>query len=107
MPVVEYETEVSVKEMEGVAIVEVGPDALVCGFPGCEHRLRDPVRLLLEGDKKKLLIDLSRVKRQDNSGIGQLVGAYAAAHEKGAKLRFVVDPASKMQEFVVYIEYFL
>jgi anti-sigma B factor antagonist len=90
--------EVTVREVEGVAVVEVGESALSHPF---KQSVTDPVGLLLAKGKKKLLLDLSNVERCDNTGIAQLVKAFASARERGGKLILLTDPSSKIQEYLV------
>ena len=96
---VELNQEVTVREVEGVTVVEVGGRALVCGH---EHSLIDPVERFLAEGKNKLLIDLTKLERFDETGLGQLAKAYCSARDKGAGLRFLVDSVSSIHNVLVY-----
>jgi anti-sigma B factor antagonist len=49
--------------------------------------LRDQVKNLLSGGKKKLVLNMDKVTLIDSSGLGALVAAYSTAKTAGASLR--------------------
>ena len=51
--------------------------------------LRDCVRALLTDGRKDILINLEHVAYVDSWGLGELVGAFAAAKRQGATLKLV------------------
>lgn len=51
------------------------------------HMLQAAVRELLDENFKKIVIDLSKIKRINSSGLGSLISLYTAAHNKNAVLK--------------------
>jgi anti-sigma B factor antagonist len=51
--------------------------------------LRDAVRNVLANGATNVLLDLGGVSYIDSSGLGELVGCYAAAHNRGAKMKLL------------------
>lgn len=49
--------------------------------------LQDAVRELLDENIKNVVIDLSKIKRINSSGLGSLISLYTAAHNKNAVLK--------------------
>src|SRR6188508_380042 len=52
-------------------------------------QLREAVRGLLEGGKKKVLINLGGVDYVDSSGIGELVSCYTTTKNQGGQLKLL------------------
>jgi len=51
--------------------------------------LRDTVRRVFDEGAMKLLLDLGGVSYIDSAGLGELVGCYTSANNKGAKLKLL------------------
>jgi anti-sigma B factor antagonist len=51
--------------------------------------LRDTVRSTITNGARKILIDLGEVHYIDSAGLGELVGCYATAENKGAELKLL------------------
>ena len=51
--------------------------------------LRDTVRNVLAGGATNVLLDLGGVNYIDSAGLGELVGCYATAQNKGAKMKLL------------------
>jgi anti-sigma B factor antagonist len=51
--------------------------------------LRETVRKVLESGAKKVLVDLGGVSYIDSAGLGELVGCYAAAENRGASMKLL------------------
>jgi len=51
--------------------------------------LRETVRKVLENGAKKVLVDLGGVSYIDSAGLGELVGCYAAAENRGASMKLL------------------
>ncbi|MET9612006.1 anti-sigma factor antagonist [Kitasatospora indigofera] len=55
-------------------------------------QLRSAVREALDGGATKILLDLADVTTVDSSGVGELVGSYTTANNRGAKLALLNLP---------------
>lgn len=55
-------------------------------------QMREAIHEALGAGIKKLVIDLSGVTTIDSSGVGELVGCYTTATNRGAKLRLLNIP---------------
>jgi anti-sigma B factor antagonist len=51
--------------------------------------LRDSIREALAGDQKNILLNLAEVSYIDSSGLGQLIGSYAAVTNRGGQMKLV------------------
>jgi anti-sigma B factor antagonist len=51
--------------------------------------LRHSVRNVLDKDTKNVLLDLGGVNYIDSGGLGELVGCYVAAENRGAKIKLL------------------
>jgi anti-sigma B factor antagonist len=51
--------------------------------------LRPAVDALVEGDKKRITVDLSELRLIDSSGVGALVSLYKRVRAQGGDVRFV------------------
>jgi anti-sigma B factor antagonist len=51
--------------------------------------LRDAIRNLISNGSKSVLVNLGEVTYIDSSGLGELVGAYTSATNKGASLKLL------------------
>lgn len=61
--------------------------------------LREAVTSALQDGGKKLLLNCDAVTTIDSSGVGELVGAYTTANNKGGKLKLVSLPR-KVQDIL-------
>jgi len=51
--------------------------------------LRDSVREALAGDRRNILLNLAEVSYIDSSGLGQLIGSYAATTSRGGQMKLL------------------
>lgn len=74
------------RELDGITIVDLrGRITLGEG----SITVRDTVRHLLSTGQKRILLNLGDVNYIDSSGIGELVGAVAAAKKQGGELKLL------------------
>ncbi len=62
--------------------------------------LRDSIRGLVEGGKKKILLNLGGVKNIDSSGIGELIANYTTVSRDGGQLK-LLNLTDKIQNLLV------
>ncbi len=62
-------------------------------------QLREAVRGLLDGGKKKILLNLGDVSYVDSSGIGELVSSYSTAGKAGGSLK-LLNLTKKIQDLL-------
>ena len=58
-----------------------------------DTQLREVITNAVNAGKNKILLDLSGVTTIDSSGIGELVGSYTTATNRGGKLKLLHLPA--------------
>ena len=51
--------------------------------------LRDSIKEALAGEQKNILLNLSDVSSIDSSGLGQLIGSYAAVTNRGGQMKLL------------------
>ena len=51
--------------------------------------MREAIQSLLDGGSKKIIVDMAQVSTIDSSGIGELVGCYTKASNRGSKLKLM------------------
>ena len=71
----------------GEAVILDLSGRLTLGEPLAE--LRDSVREALAGDRKNILLNLAEVSYIDSSGLGQLIGSYAATTSRGGQMKLL------------------
>jgi len=81
------------RDVNGIAIIKV--DGKITIGAG-DQQLRD---VIANANSQKILLDLSGVTTIDSSGIGELVGSYTTATNKGGKLKLLHLPA-KLNELL-------
>jgi anti-sigma B factor antagonist len=64
-----------------------------------DQQLREVISNAMSEGKTKLLLDMSGVTTIDSSGIGELVGSYTTATNRGGKLKLLHLPA-KLNELL-------
>jgi anti-sigma B factor antagonist len=64
-----------------------------------DTQLREVITNAVNAGKNKILLDLSGVTTIDSSGIGELVGSYTTATNRGGKLKLLHLPA-KLNELL-------
>lgn len=64
-----------------------------------DTQLREVISNAVNSGKNKILLDLSGVTTIDSSGIGELVGSYTTATNRGGKLKLLHLPA-KLNELL-------
>lgn len=62
--------------------------------------LRNSIRGLIEGGKKKILLNLGAVKNIDSSGIGELIANYTTISRDGGQLK-LLNLTDKIQNLLV------
>jgi len=62
--------------------------------------LRDAIRGLADGGKKKILLNLAGVKYIDSSGIGELIANYTTVKRQGGQLK-LLNLTDKIQSLLV------
>lgn len=62
--------------------------------------LRNAIRGLTEGGKKKILLNLAGVKNVDSSGIGELIANYTSLTRDGGQLK-LLSLTEKIQDLLV------
>jgi anti-sigma B factor antagonist len=62
--------------------------------------LRNSIRTLIEGGKKKILLNLASVKNIDSSGIGELIANYTTLSRDGGQLK-LLNLTDKIQNLLV------
>jgi len=62
--------------------------------------LRDAIRGLTDGGKKKMLLNLAGVKYIDSSGIGELIANYTTVRRQGGQLK-LLNLTDKIQSLLV------
>ena len=72
------------REVDGVAVLSLG-GGIVLGEE--TNALREKVKDLIAGGKKKVVLNMNDVTLIDSSGLGALVSAHSSARSKGASLR--------------------
>ncbi len=82
-------TTVTTRDAGDVKIVELhGKITIGSG----DLQMREAIHTAITGGAMKLLVDMKDVSTIDSSGIGELVGCYTTATNKGAKLKLVNLP---------------
>ena len=76
----------SVKEEEGVVLIELEGDVL--GLPDARS-LSDLVRTLIQENKNSVILDISRVELMNSSGLGILISALTSVRKAGGDLVMV------------------
>lgn len=80
---------VSSREKDGVTIIQ--PEGKITIGAG-DVMLKKAIVDAVEEGKQKLLLDMSKVASLDSSGIGELVGAYTTATNRGGSLKLMKLP---------------
>jgi anti-sigma B factor antagonist len=84
------------RDVNGVEIIKL--DGKITIGAG-DQQLRDVIANAVANGKNKILLDLSGVTTIDSSGIGELVGSYTTATNRGGKLKLLHLPA-KLNELL-------
>jgi anti-sigma B factor antagonist len=84
------------REQNGVEIINLqGKITIGAG----DTQLREVISQAMASGKNKILLDMSGVTTIDSSGIGELVGAYTTATNRGGRLKLLHLPA-KLNELL-------
>jgi anti-sigma B factor antagonist len=75
---------VKIQEIDGVSVVGLSGRIVLGEESGA---LREAVKGLMTGGKKKVVLDMSDVTYIDSAGLGILVAAYVSAKGQGASIR--------------------
>ncbi|HEX3071857.1 MAG TPA: STAS domain-containing protein [Thermoanaerobaculia bacterium] len=84
------------RDVNGIEIIKL--DGKITIGAG-DQQLRDVIANAVANGKNKILLDLSGVTTIDSSGIGELVGSYTTATNRGGKLKLLHLPA-KLNELL-------
>ena len=74
------------REVNGVSILDL-EGKIVLGEES--NMLREKVKSLLEGGRKKVILNLGNVSFIDSTGLGMLVGVFTSAQSLNAKLKLL------------------
>jgi anti-sigma B factor antagonist len=74
----------NIRENNGVTVIDITGRLTLGDVPTV---LKDEIRRLIEEGKTSLLLNLAGLTYLDSSGMGLLVGAYAAANRAGGQLK--------------------
>jgi anti-sigma B factor antagonist len=74
----------NIRESNGVTVIDITGRLTLGDVPTV---LKDEIRRLIEEGKTSLLLNLAGLTYLDSSGMGLLVGAYAAANRAGGQLK--------------------
>ncbi|MFN2499745.1 MAG: STAS domain-containing protein [Pyrinomonadaceae bacterium] len=91
------ELEVTERQAGDVTILDMS-GAVRMGEGSIE--LRNAIRGLVEGGKKKILLNLRSVKNIDSSGIGELIANYTTVSRDGGQLK-LLNLTEKIQNLLV------
>lgn len=81
---------VSMRDAGDVKVIELkGKITIGAG----DLQMREAIHAALDGGAKKVLIAMKEVTTIDSSGVGELVGCFTTATNRGAKLKLVNLPA--------------
>jgi anti-sigma B factor antagonist len=84
------------RSVDGVEIISLqGKITIGSG----DSQLREVITTAMNDGKTKILLDMSGVTTIDSSGIGELVGSYTTATNRGGKLKLLHLPA-KLNELL-------
>lgn len=85
---------ITARESGGVTILDL--DGKIVLGEEC-NQLREKVKSLLAGSKKKILLNLGNVSFIDSTGVGTLVGAFTSAQSSQGNLK-LLNLTKKFQE---------
>jgi len=71
-------------EIDGVSVVELD-GRIVLGDES--NSVRERLKCLITGGKKKIVLNMSNIKYIDSAGLGALVAAHVSAKTQGASVR--------------------
>jgi anti-sigma B factor antagonist len=77
---------ITTREVSHVTIVDLNGRITLGDETG---QLRDAVRQLIAGDKKKIVLNLAQVDYIDSSGVGELVSSFTAVRNAGGELKLL------------------
>lgn len=75
---------IATREVNHVIVVDLNGRITLGDETG---RLRDTIRQLISADKKKIVLNLSRIDYIDSSGVGELVSSFTAVRNAGGDLK--------------------
>jgi anti-sigma B factor antagonist len=82
-------TSVTTRDVNDVKIIELhGKITIGAG----DLQMREAIHAALAGGCTKILVEMKDVTTIDSSGVGELVGCYTTATNKGAKLKLLSLP---------------
>src|SRR5829696_7026001 len=91
--------ELDIKERQAgdVTILDLGGEVRI---GDASIALRDAIRKLVDGGKKKVLLNLAGVKYMDSSGIGELIANYTTLRRQGGQLK-LLNLTDRIQNLLV------
>ena len=85
--------EIKTAFIDGIAVIDIGARKLVGEHD--DYDLWGEVETLLKNDKKKIILDLSRLQWSNSTGIGILISAWTMAQKEEAEL-VVVNSSARL-----------
>ncbi len=82
------------REVDGITVVEL-EGRIVLGEES--NAMREQVKSLLAGNKKRIVLNMNNVTYIDSAGLGTLVAAFHSARSQGATLK-LANLGSKFRE---------
>ena len=90
--------EVDIRERQAGDVIILDMDGKITIGEG-SVAVRSAIRRLLEGGKKKILLNLAGVNYIDSSGIGELVSSYSTINREGGQLK-LLNLTQKIQDLL-------
>ncbi len=88
----------SSKEVSGVVVIKM--DGSMLGGPEASE-LNSTLHKLLDGKKKKVIVDLSGVSLMNSSGLGMLIGGVTTMRNAGGDLKIAAATEKVRQVFKI------
>jgi anti-sigma B factor antagonist len=85
------------RELDGIVILE--PKGKIMGGPDASL-LQDKLYEFIEMDKKKVIVDLSKVEWMNSTGLGILISGYTTLKNNDGKLK-LANVTEKIQSLLV------
>ncbi|MEW5798595.1 MAG: STAS domain-containing protein [Bacteroidota bacterium] len=86
------------KELHGVMVIKM--EGSMLGGPEASE-LNNALHKLIEGKKKKIVVDLSDVSLMNSSGLGMLIGGVTTMRNANGDLKLACANAKVMQVFKI------
>lgn len=86
------------KETQGVTVIKM--EGSMLGGPEASE-LNNTLHKLIEGKKKKIVVDLSEVELMNSSGLGMLIGGVTTMRNAGGDLKIAGATDKVLQVFKI------